>query len=116
MYMLAGSTSSEVEGWTCDREGLQGSSRRPRRRNRVGNRRVDSSSVEVDDMTTAEVGGDCRKGWYLEWVVESLRQVLPKSKSFIELDGGRAPWLISKIELQRQFLCGKIGEMGFGGR
>jgi hypothetical protein len=24
MYMLAGSTSSKVEGWTCDREGLQG--------------------------------------------------------------------------------------------
>jgi hypothetical protein len=67
-------------------------------------------------MTTAEAGGDCRKGWDIEWVVESLLQVLPESKSFIELDGGRAPWLIPKIELQRQFLCGKIGEMGVGGR
>jgi hypothetical protein len=24
MYMLTGSTSSKVEGWTCDRKGLQG--------------------------------------------------------------------------------------------
>jgi hypothetical protein len=40
--------------------------------------------------------------------------MLPESKSFVKLDGGRAPGLIRKVEFRRQSPCVKTGEIGEG--
>jgi hypothetical protein len=45
-----------------------------------------------------------------------MKEMLPESesKSFVKVDGGRAPSLIRKVELRHQFPCVKIGEIEMG--